>query len=107
MEYLFSYGTLQKTETQLKLFGRVLNGGNDTLEGYKTANILIEDEVFLAEEGSQQLTAVASIGDKIDGMVFAITSEELVMTDRYEPENYERVAVKLCSGKQAWLYSAA
>ena len=104
MEYLFSYGTLQKDETQLKLFGRLLKGGNDTLKGYKTANIVIEDEVFLTKEGSQQLTAVASSGDKIDGMVFEVSSEEIKMVDRYEPENYERIAVKLDSGKQAWLY---
>lgn len=107
MEYLFSYGTLQKSETQLKLFGRLLNGGNDTLKGYKTANIVIEDAVFLTKEGNQQLTAVASSGDKIDGMVFEVSSEEIEMVDRYEPENYTKISVILESGKTAWLWLAA
>lgn len=107
MEYLFSYGTLQKSETQLKLFGRVLKGGNDTLRGYKMANIVIEDKAFLTKEGSRQLTAVASRNDKIDGMVFEVSFEEIEMIDRYEPENYERILVKLDSGKTAWLWLAA
>jgi len=104
MEYLFSYGTLQKSETQLKLFGRLLNGASDTLDDYKTANIEIEDEVFLTKEGSQQLTVVASNGDKIDGMVFEVSAEDIATADRYEPDNYERISVVLHSGRQAWLY---
>ncbi|MBK8467033.1 MAG: gamma-glutamylcyclotransferase [Chloracidobacterium sp.] len=104
MEYLFSYGTLQKSETQLELFGRLLNGWSDTLEGYKTAEIAIDDAVFLTREGSRQLTAVASSGDKIYGMIFEISAEELERVDRYEPGNYERIKVTLRSGKQAWIY---
>lgn len=107
MQYLFSYGTLQKSETQLKLLGRLLKGSNDTLKGYKTANIVIEDKLFLTIEGSQQLSAVVSSGDKIDGMVFEVSSEEIDMVDQYEPSNYERINVTLRSGKQAWLYLAA
>lgn len=104
MEYLFSYGTLQKNETQLELFGRLLNGWSDTLEGYKTAEITIDDAVFLAKEGSQQLTAETSSGEKIDGMIFEISLEEIEMVDRYEPDNYERIKVTLSSKKQAWIY---
>lgn len=107
MEYLFSYGTLQKSEVQLKLFGRFLKGTEDILEGYETADIEIDDPMFLEKEGSRQLTAVASSDGKIDGMVFEITTEELAIVDRYEPENYKRITVELNSGKQAWLYLAA
>ena len=106
MEYLFSYGTLQKGEVQLKLFGRFLNGSKDILDGFKTADIVITDAVFLSKEESRQLTAVISSDDVIDGMVFEISSEELAMVDRYEPNNYERISVALRSGKQAWLYLA-
>ena len=105
MEYIFSYGTLQKSEVQLRLFGRPLRGWEDTLEGFKTSDIEIDDERFLAGGGGRrQLTAVASSGDAISGMVFEIPSSELALTDRYEPNNYERIAVTLNSGKQAWLY---
>lgn len=107
MEYLFSYGTLQKSETQLRLFGRLLQGANGTLKGYKTDDIIIADETFLGKEESQQLTAMASDGDVINGKVFEVTTEELAMVDRYEPENYERILVKLDSGKEAWLYLKA
>lgn len=106
MAYLFSYGTLQRSETQLRLFGRLLRGASDTLKGYKTADIVIADETFLAKEESRQLTAMASDGDEVNGKVFEVTTEELAMIDRYEPENYERILVKLDSGKDAWLYVA-
>jgi gamma-glutamylcyclotransferase (GGCT)/AIG2-like uncharacterized protein YtfP len=107
MQYLFSYGTLQKSEVQLKLFGRLLEGSKDILEGYKTADIVITDAAFLTKEESRQLTAVVSSDDMILGMVFEISSEDLAIVDRYEPSNYERISVTLRSGKQAWLYLAA
>jgi len=55
-EYLFSYGTLQKDKIQLALFGRILQGWNDMLRGYKMISIEIKDNAFLAkgEENLQQ-----------------------------------------------------
>ena len=35
MENLFSYGTLQYRKVQIETFGRILNGTNDILIGYK------------------------------------------------------------------------
>ena len=105
MEFVFSYGTLQRSEVQLKLFGRSLRGWEDKLEGYKTAEIEIDDQLFLARcEGTRQLTAVVSSGDAISGMAFEITQDELEMIDQYEPRNYKRFSVTLHSGKQAWIY---
>ena len=46
-EYLFSYGTLQKDKIQLALFGRILQGWNDMLRGYKMISIEIKDNAFL------------------------------------------------------------
>lgn len=104
-EYLFSYGTLQNAEVQLKLFGRLLNGTSDTLTGYDASEIEITDEAFLAKgEKSVQLTAIASDLDQIDGMVFEVLTEELAYADTYEPAEYSRVEVILASGKKAWLY---
>ncbi len=42
--------------------------------------------------------------DKIHGMVFDISQEELVYSDKYEVQNYKRIAVKLASGLDAWVY---
>ena len=106
-EYLFSYGTLQKDEVQLELFGRLLAGTKDILKGYKTSSIEIRDESFLSKgEQKYQLTAIISDDktDTIEGTVFEITRDELLIADEYEPEEYERVKVQLESGKQAWVY---
>jgi gamma-glutamylcyclotransferase (GGCT)/AIG2-like uncharacterized protein YtfP len=108
-EYLFSYGTLQKEKVQLELFGKIFQGSADTLKGYKVAAIEITDEVFLSKgEQKDQLTAVVSKdkNDEIKGTAFAITEEELLQADKYEPANYKRIKVKLESGKEAWLYVA-
>ena len=104
-EYLFSYGTLQKAEVQLKLFGRLLNGTSDVLTGYETNRFEISDEVFLAKgEQCVQLTATPTPDGKIDGTVFEVSSEELAHADTYEPAGYSRIEVTLGSGKKAWIY---
>jgi gamma-glutamylcyclotransferase (GGCT)/AIG2-like uncharacterized protein YtfP len=108
-EQLFSYGTLQKKEVQIKLFGRILHGVADTLEGYEVCTIEIRDESFLSKgEGKYQQTLVISKdkNDQIKGTVFEITEEELLLADKYEPDNYTRIKVILESGKEAWIYVA-
>ena len=106
-ENLFSYGTLQKEKVQLELFGRLLNGAKDILGGYKLSPVEIKDASFLAKgEDKYQLTLVPSKGDAIEGMVFEISAEELLLADKYEPENYKRIKVALESGKKAWIYVA-
>jgi gamma-glutamylcyclotransferase (GGCT)/AIG2-like uncharacterized protein YtfP len=108
-ELLFSYGTLQKTNVQLQLFGRVLKGSADTLQGYTLATIEIKDENFLLNgEDTYQQTLVPSNNstDRIKGIVFEITDEELLLSDQYEPSNFKRSKVKLQSGKEAWIYTA-
>lgn len=106
---LFSYGTLQKDAVQLELFGRLLNGAKDVLEGYKLASIEITDEAFLAKGAAKyQLTALSSKNDAdfIEGTIFAISAEELRAADQYEPDNYQRVEIILRSGRKAWIYIA-
>lgn len=107
MELLFSYGTLQKDDVQLKLFGRLLKGDHDVLNGYQLSSIEIKDPQFLAGgEDKIQLTVIPSPGDHIKGMVFEISKQELLQADSYEPENYKRIEVMLASGKKAWIYAA-
>ena len=106
-QYLFSYGTLQKQQVQINLFGRILQATADTLQGYRTASFEIKDESFLSKgEEKNQLTAIPSDNknDCIKGSVFEITEEELLHADKYEPAGYKRILVRLASGKEAWLY---
>jgi gamma-glutamylcyclotransferase (GGCT)/AIG2-like uncharacterized protein YtfP len=108
-EYIFSYGTLQKEKVQLELFGRILQGSVDTLNDYRVADIEINDEIFLSTgEKKNQRTLIISKykNDRIKGMVLAITEEELLLADKYEPDNYKRIKVFLQSGKEAWMYIA-
>jgi gamma-glutamylcyclotransferase (GGCT)/AIG2-like uncharacterized protein YtfP len=109
-EFLFSYGTIQKDRVQLELFGQILNGTKDILKGYKTKSIEIKDESFLSKgEQKYQLTAIFSddAKDTIEGTVFEVSEEELLLADDYEPQEYKRVKVKLESGKRAWVYLAS
>lgn len=108
-EWLFSYGTLQKENVQIELFGRLLQGSRDVLKDHKLIPIEITDEAFLAKgEEWQQLTVTVSedSNDAIEGTVFEITEEELHHADEYEPVNYKRIKKVLASGKEAWIYIA-
>jgi len=110
MEYLFSYGTLQKEKVQLGLFGRILSGSGDVLKGYKVSTIEITDEAFLSKgEEKYQKTLLISNNesDMVNGTALEVTGEELLMADKYEPDNYKRVRVILESGKKAWIYVAS
>lgn len=106
-QYLFSYGTLQKEKVQLESFGRLLHGVKDSLLGYRIDMLRITDEAVLAT--SQQAYHPIAIpsedpADRVEGMVFAVTEEELLAADRYEVDDYKRIPVTLTSGKEAWVY---
>ncbi len=108
-EYLFSYGTLQKDEVQLELFGRLLTGIKDTLKNHKTSSIEIKDEAFLAKGEQKYQLSVMPSNDKndfIEGTIFEISEAELLSADKYEPGNYKRFQAELESGKKAWIYAA-
>jgi len=109
-DHLFSYGTLQNNQVQIDLFGRILSGSKDILQGFKLAVIEITDEVFLSrgEQNTQRIAiATGDPQDQIEGMVFEVTVNELLHADKYEPSDYKRVKVTLASGKQAWVYAAS
>lgn len=110
-ENLFSYGTLQEEKVQLELFGRLLSGSKDILTGYKLSKIEIKDEAFLAKgEEKFQQTLISTENDNdsdiIEGSVFEISEQELLLSDEYEPDNYKRIRVRLRSGREAWVYLA-
>lgn len=106
-EHLFSYGTLQLETVQLATFGRTLDGHPDALHGYATTMVAIDDPAVVATSGASHHPIVKFSGvadDVVAGKVFAVTAEELAHADRYEVAAYERVAVILASGLQAWIY---
>lgn len=107
-ECLFSYGTLQKEKVQQEVFGRILAGSADVLRGYKVSAIEITDQAFLSKgEARFQKTLIQSNdNDTVDGMALEITSEELLIADKYEPANYKRIKAVLASGRKAWIYVA-
>jgi len=97
--YLFTYGTLLEKEVQLGVFSRVLGGIEDTLINHKISQMKVADMYPTIEfTGNKE--------DIINGVVYALTHDELIKADAYEGEAYERTQIALDSGKKAWVYMA-
>ncbi len=106
-EKLFSYGTLQQEEVQHATFGRKLLGVPDDLVGYQLSMVKIADPRVLATSGKEFhpiLTYTGKEEDRVAGVVFEITPEELLQSDRYEVADYKRVEARFLSGTTAWVY---
>lgn len=106
-EYLFSYGTFQKEEFQLKLFGRHLNGSHDILEDYRLLRIEIYDAAFLGKGDDRSystLVPTGTCGDFVEGTVFEISEDELLLADAHEPNDFMRMKIVLRSGTKAWVF---
>lgn len=107
---LFSYGTLQLAQVQLSSFGRLLDGEDDAMIGYRTEMIEITDPDVLRESGQRFHPLVVSsetADDEVKGKVFRITAKELAAADAYEVSDYRRIEVPLKSGRHAWVYVKA
>lgn len=109
MEHLFSYGTLQLDTVQRALFGRTLEGRPDRLIGYRVAALAMRDPAAVAASGVEQhFTLVPDpAAPALDGMLYALTTEEIAAADRYEGADYVRVAATFASGASGWVYVAA
>ena len=108
--WLFSYGTLQQEDVQLATFGRLLEGRRDALPSYATSLVEIRDPEVVARSGKTHHPIVRASGnpdDTVEGHVFKITAAELAAADAYEVDDYKRVAVRLKSGLEAFVYVAA
>ena len=107
MQLLFSYGTLQREDVQLLVFGRRLQGRTDELVGFERVPITLEEPRLVAQTGTRDHVIVkfnARADSRVPGTVFDITDEELAKSDRYEVDPYVRVQALLASGVQAWVY---
>ncbi len=95
---IFIYGTLRDPAVQREVFGRVIEGTPDHLDGYGLGEVETRDGRFpnlFLEEGS----AVA-------GTVVELDEDELRRADDYETDAYERRAFVLASGRAAEAYIA-
>src|SRR5689334_4651795 len=105
---LFSYGTLQNKAVQRATFGRELTGRADALAGYRLRSGVVADPEIAALTGEGSYFNVEPSPDpaaSVAGTLFEITEEELAIADEYEKSaDYYRVAARLSSGEQAWVY---
>ncbi len=109
-ERLFSYGSLRQPEVQLGNFGRLLDGEPDAALGWRIEEVRIDDPAVVALSGSDRHKIMAPSGDRADcveGMVFALTPDELAAADAYEVADYARVEIALRSGGRCWAYVRA
>jgi gamma-glutamylcyclotransferase (GGCT)/AIG2-like uncharacterized protein YtfP len=106
---LFSYGTLQLEKVQIENYGRLLEGKKDTLFGYKLDKLKITDTEVLKKSGKEFHPIAVKTGspnDVVEGTIFEITESELIATDKYEVNDYQRVLETFVSGEKAWIYIA-
>ena len=107
---LFSYGTLRQPDVQLTTFGRLLDGAEDAIVGFRLEWLTIVHATVIATSGSDRHPVLRTSGESdtaVEGTVFAITEQELAAVDEYEVDDYVRVLAPPRSGGEAWVYVAA
>ena len=107
MPKLFSYGTLQYPKVQMDTYGRLLKGIVEELLGYRLEFVKITDTAVLKSSGLAEhpiLRYSGNMDDKVKGLVFEITDDELLQSDKYEVDDYKRVIGEFNSGIRAWVY---
>jgi len=95
---LFSYGSLQRVDVQQSTFGRVFEGARAELVGW---------QLVPASPGGSPFSNVirSDAATRVAGTAFVVTDAELAAADEYEKrDNYVRVAVRLASGMEGWVY---
>jgi hypothetical protein len=108
MPLLFSYGTLQQEDVQVSTFGRRLHGQRDELPGFEPSLVPIEDPQVAASLGRTHHANVTFNGrhdSRVSGTVFEVSDDDLAAADEFERSAaYKRIAVRLASGNEAWVY---
>ncbi len=107
MPKLFSYGTLQLQQVQIATFGRILIGKKNTLFGYILKMVEITDADVIRKSGQQFHPIVEYTGnivDKVEGILFEVTDEEILKADEYEVDDYKRIETRFQSGEKGFIY---
>lgn len=105
---LFSYGTLRLPVVQLALFGRLIEGREDTILGWRSKMIEITDPDVIAKSGTRWHPLVEPSDDPdeaVEVMFFAVSEDDLTKADAYEVD-YSRLELRLRSGDRAYFYAA-
>lgn len=104
--WLFSYGTLRQPEVQRALFGRELESVDDRLFGFTIEMVKITDRSVIETSGSDchPILRRAAAEDEVHGSALLLNETDLELADRYEVEDYVRIAVELASGRDAFVY---
>jgi hypothetical protein len=88
---------LQRTDVQQSTFGRLFEGAREELVGWRI--------VPPSPGGPPHANAIRSAASRVVGTAFVVTDAELVAADAYERrDGYVRVAVRLASGREGWVY---
>ena len=61
-------------------------------------------ELFRERQSHPILIYTGKEKDKVNGVVFDVSQEELHQSDKYEVEDYKRIQVLFKSGIHAWVY---
>lgn len=75
--------------------------------GYRLSSVKITDPKVVAVSGVEVHRILVPSDDpaeEVQGVVFAITEQELRAADAYETDAYRRVRIRLRSGLYAWVY---
>lgn len=102
---VFSYGTFTEPQVHQRVYGRRLSGRLDSLPGYRLKLIGVPGYALDALGRSTQPAAVPGRPDDlIAGMRYEISDLELAAIDSVNSGVFERVWVRLGSGKGAWVF---
>ena len=89
-------------------FGRKLHGKKEKLFEHKIERVKIHDKSVVDSSGTDNHPIIRYTGEKTDhvnGILFEITQDELLLADRYELDEYRRKKVKFDSGSVGWVYA--
>ncbi|HEY0124493.1 MAG TPA: gamma-glutamylcyclotransferase family protein [Rhizobium sp.] len=92
--YLFSYGTLQYPEVQKASFGRLLEGSDDVMPGFRKDMVEIGDPDVVAKSGERFHPIVmpsTDPKDEVAGKVFTITTDESDLVDGSVVDSVRRI----------------
>ena len=97
MSKVFSYGTLWRSDVQIKEFGITFSVDNnlDYISGWDILKIKMYDEIF----------SIAIEGESIiSGAIIEVPDHFMKNIDRYEGREYKRIKVTTLTGNNCYMY---
>lgn len=110
VESLFTYGALQAPDVQLDTFGRLIDGEDDALAGFRLDDGEVGDDRSPSSQAAHRRRVLRHTGhphDRVFGAVLPLSPAELDAADELLAAGARRVSVVLESGLSAWVYVAA